>query len=61
MWNLKYDINEPIYKTELRLPRGGGQGWIGSSELADADYYTMNEQDPPVQHRELYSISCEKP
>ena len=40
MWNLKYDTNEPIYKTEtdsqterldLWLPRGrwggGGMGW----------------------------------
>ena len=35
MWNLKYDTNEPIYKTEtdsqaqrtdLWLPRGGGGG-----------------------------------
>ena len=50
MWNLKYDTNEPIYKTEtdsktkrtdLWLPRLGvvGEGWSGSLELADANYY----------------------
>ena len=50
MWNLKYDTNELLYKTEtdsqtqrtdLRLPRGGGvgEGWIGSLGLAEANYY----------------------
>ena len=49
MWNLKYDTNEPIYKTEtnsqtwttaLWLPRGteGGEAWIESLGLADANY-----------------------
>ena len=50
MWNLKYDTNELIYKTEtesqtervdLYLPRGRGmgEGWSGSIGLADANYY----------------------
>ena len=50
MWNLKYDTNEPIYKTEtdsqmwrtdVRLPRvrGEGVGWTGSLMLVDANYY----------------------
>ena len=49
MWNLKYDTNEHIYETEtdlqtwrtdLRLPRGRGEGesWTGSLGLADAHY-----------------------
>ena len=51
MWNLKYDINELIYKTDsqiqrtdLWLPRGksakavGGEGWIRSLGLADANH-----------------------
>ena len=52
MWNLKYDTNEPIYKTErdsgtqrtgLWLPKGEGWGgWIGSLGLADANYYIQN-------------------
>ena len=47
MWNLKYDTNEPIYKTETDSHReqtcdcqGGGkvgEGWSGSSGLADAN------------------------
>ena len=46
MWNLKYETNELIYKTEtdsqtqrtdLWLPRG--REWIGSLGLADANYY----------------------
>ena len=50
MWNLKYETNELIYKTEtdsqtqrtdLWLPRVRGvrEGWIGSLGLADANYY----------------------
>ena len=49
-WNLKYETNELIYKTEtdsqtqrtdLWLPRVRGvrEGWIGSLGLADANYY----------------------
>ena len=50
MWNLKYDTNEPIYKTEtdsqsertdLWLPRGRGvgEGRTGSLGLAGTNYY----------------------
>ena len=49
MWNLKYDTNEPIYKTnrltdiENRLvaAKGGGvgEGRIGRLGLADVNYY----------------------
>ena len=52
MWNLKYDTNELIYKTEadsqtqrtdLWLPRGRvPEGWSGSLGLADANYYIQN-------------------
>ena len=53
MWNLKYDTNEPIYKTEtdsqtqradLGLPRerGLGEGWSRRLRLADVSYYTQN-------------------
>ena len=50
-WNLKYDTNEPFYRTEtnsqtktdLWLPRGKGKGkgvgWTGSLGLIDANYY----------------------
>ena len=49
MWNLKYDTNEPIYKTEtdsdienrlvVAKGKGVGEGWSGSLGLADANYY----------------------
>ena len=50
MWNLKYDTNEPVYKTETEagtlrtdwwLPRGWGvsEGWPGSLRSADSNWY----------------------
>ena len=50
MYNLKYDTNEPIYRTEadsqtqrtdLGLPRGRGlgEGWSGRLGLAGVSYY----------------------
>ena len=58
MWNLKYDTNEPIYKTEKLsdienrlVVAGGRRGWIG--RLLD------KQQGATIQHRELYSISCD--
>ena len=56
-WNLKYDTNEVIYKTETDsqtlwtdLPREEGawgrMDW--ESGLADANCYTENEQEGPT-------------
>ena len=54
MWNLKYVINEPIYKTEtltdtenrLMVAKGEGEwegvGWMGSLELVGANYDIWN-------------------
>ena len=54
MWNLKHDTNALIYKTEIdsqteiRLvvaKRGRGDsedGWIGSLQLAAANYYIQD-------------------
>ena len=50
MWNLKYDTNELIYKTETDLQHreqicgcqgedGVGEGRIVSSGLADTNYF----------------------
>ena len=49
MWNLKYDTNEPINKTEtdpqtqsrlvVAKREEGGEGWIGSLGLVDVNYY----------------------
>ena len=50
-WNLKYDTNELIYKTDSRHReqscgcQGGvevGKGWIWNLGLADANYYILN-------------------
>ena len=41
---------------------GGGvwEGWTGSLGLSDAKR-TDKKQGPTVQHREQYSVSCDKP
>ena len=73
MWNLKYD-SESIYETETEsgtqridcwLPRGG---WWERDGLGVWDWQMKTgisrmdkQQGPTVQHRELYSISCDKP
>ena len=74
MWNLKYDTNELIYKTEtdsqtqrtdLGLPGVGGWRRDGLG-VWDQQMQTIicrmdKQQGPTVQQRELYSISCNKP
>ena len=74
MWNLKYDTNEPIYETETEsgtqridwwLPRGWGWEGVGlgvwDQQMQTAIYRMVKQQGPTVQHRELYSILCDKP
>ena len=73
MWNLKYDTNELIYKTEtdswtqktnLWLPKGkGGAGELGvwDQQMQTITYRMDKQQGPTVEHRELYPISCDKP
>ena len=59
MWNLKYDTDELIYETETEsqtqrtdfwLPRGVGEGWIGSLGLAVAKtiIYRIDKQQGPT-------------
>ena len=49
MWTLEHDANELFMKQTRRHREqtcgrrggwGGGEGWIGSLGLADANYYT---------------------
>ena len=41
---------------------GEGEGRIGHLGIADASVYgTDKKQDPTVQYREVYSVSCGKP
>ena len=74
MWNLKYDTNEAIYKTEtdsqtqrtdLWLPKRvtwEGMDWeFGGQQMQTIIYRMDKQQGPTVQHRELYSTSCDKP
>ena len=52
MWNLKYDTNEPIYKTvtdsqtenkaAVAKGEGGGERWTGRLGLVDANYSVSN-------------------
>ena len=63
MCNLKCDAKELTYETETdsRLPRGR-LGRDGSGVWMQSVLYRMDKQrDPTVEHRELYSISCNKP
>ena len=65
-WTLKYNTNEPIFKTEtdsdLWLLRGRGD-WGGMEwSLWWTGIYSLDkQQSPTVNHREIYSISCNKP
>ena len=76
LWTLNYDTNELIYqaetdsqiqRTDLWLPRGRkvGEGWIESLKLVDGmrtRIYRMDKQGgPTVWHKELQSISYDKP
>ena len=73
MWNLKYDTNEPTYEAETaswtqrtdlvvakRKGVAGGIEWeVGVSRYKLL--HRVDKQGPTVQHRELYSISNDKP
>ena len=73
MWNLKYDTNEPTYEAETaswtqrtdlvvakRKGVAGGIEWeVGVSRYKL--FHRVDKQGPTVQHRELYSISNDKP
>ena len=71
MWNLKYDTNQHIYKTKtdsqtkrryLGLSRGwrsmGGKGWESEISRGKLVYIGWINN---AQHRELYSVYCDKP
>ena len=71
MWNLKYDTNEPIYDRETQsqtqrtnwwLPGGDmdRESWTGQLGLAFIQR-VGTQQGPSVYHRELYSVSYDKP
>ena len=76
MWNLKYDTNEHINKTDsetqrtdLWLPRWGqgSGGWVRDGlgvqgqQMQTIIYRMDKQQGPTVEHRELYSVSWDKP
>ena len=73
MWKLKYDTNELIYAREtdsqtaadLWSQRGeeARLGNLGRLTLSLYDSYIerMDKQGPIIQHKEPYSISCNKP
>ena len=45
-----------------QVGEGVGEGGIENWGFADANYYRMDKQQgPSVEHRLLYSISCDKP
>ena len=71
MWSLKYDTNELIYEigrfrdVENRLvvakgEGGGGRDGLGvwGEQMQAVIYRLDKQQDPTVQHRKIYSVSC---
>ena len=71
MWNLKYGTNELLYetekdsqtqKTDLWLPwwQEGVKG-MGPLQMQTITFRMDKQQGPTVQHRELYSISWNRP
>ena len=69
--NINYDTNEPIYKTEPQLQRQKTNVWLPKGKVGETNqefgvsrynhvYKIDKQQDPTVQHRELYSKSCKK-
>ena len=74
MWNLNYDTKELIQETEtdsqiqrtdLQLSKGVRQGtdaWrVWDQQMQTIIYRMDKQQGPTVQHRELYSMSYNKP
>ena len=74
MWNLKYDTNELTYETEidsqtqgtdLWWPVGGAWGrdglGVGDQQVGTIIHRVDKQQGPTVRHRELISVSCDKP
>ena len=68
MWNLNYDTNELIYETETDSQTQRAAIWLrGRNGLGVWDWQIQTitygidiQQGSTVQHRELYSISCDK-
>jgi len=67
VWNLKYGTNELVCETDSqpgcqREVGWGGVGWEYGISRCKTIIYRMDEQQGPIlEHRELYSISCDKP
>ena len=75
MWNLKCGTNEPIYETETDSQtqrtdlwlRGGEGRWgmegvgVWGQQMQTIIYRMDKQQGPTVQHRDLDSVSCDKP
>ena len=48
------------HRRQTWLPKeGGGEVQIRSQQIQASIYKTDNEQGSPVQHREVYSLSCQ--
>ena len=64
MWNIKYDTNELFKKQKQTQGYQREKGW-GRDKLGVWDQQIQTtidkQQGSTVQHRELYSISCNKP
>ena len=68
-WNLKYDTGELIYETETDSQReqtcgcqegGGVRVWVCGWQMQTIIHRMDKQKGPTVEHRELYSTSCDE-
>ena len=72
MWNLKYNINEHVYDQKethryreqtcgFQVGVWGMEGLgVWDQQMQTIIYGMDRQQSPTVEHRELYSMSCDK-
>ena len=69
MGNLKHDTNECIYEIEtdsqtengLVVAKGEGEVGVWDQQMQTITHKIDKPHGPTVQHREWYSVSCDKP
>ena len=65
MWNLKYDTNEPFYRTEAASQTEGTdcgcRGGVEGGQQMDLDVHEVGQQGPVVEHTRPHSMSQDEP
>ena len=67
MWKVKYNTNEPIYETDIEnrcvVAKGAGlrRGKFWEFGISGCKVLYMEWMNNKGSHRDLYSVSCDKP